>query len=103
MNNHLLFKNKTIKSLVNMGVNGHLPLFDTSWINSINFDYKAINLSDSELRKAEKLLENLGKHKCLDRQKTVLFAMKNKDRELIIKAFLTIVEDKVLDLNTHLQ
>ena len=86
-----------------MGVNGHLPLFDTSWINSIDFDYKKIDLSDSEIKKAQKLMENLGKHKCLDRQKTVLFAMNQKDRELIIKAFLTIVEDKVLDTNTHLQ
>ncbi|WP_127717636.1 hypothetical protein [Halobacteriovorax sp. HLS] len=95
MNSLTQRKSPSMNSLIEMATNGHFPILENEWINSI-FTEKN-NLSDAERKKAQKILKRVSEHRSLERQKTVIFSMNNAERTLFIKAFMNLVEGRILD------
>ncbi len=93
--------NQSIKSLVELGVKGFFPLFEKEWIWEARENSK--KLTGNEKVKAKKLFKRVSQHRSLDRKKTVLISLDEKERNLFIRAFLKMVENKILDLKLELQ
>ncbi len=91
---------QTLKSLVELGAKGYFPLFELSWIDELrNVTRK---LTGNEKVKAKQLFKRIIQHKSLDRKKTILISMPEIDRKLFVKAFLAMVEGKILDCQSEL-
>jgi len=61
------------------------------------------NLTGNEKAKAKTLFKRLCEHRSLERQKTVFLSLNDKDRSLFIRAFMKMVENKILDQAPELQ
>lgn len=92
---------QAIKSLVQMGTFGHYPLFEADWIKEISLDKK--NLTGNEKAKAKTLFKRLVVHRSLERKRTVIHSFDEIDRKLFVKAFMKMVENKILDLKPEIQ
>jgi hypothetical protein len=92
-----------MKALINLGVQGHYPLFHDSWINDRSLQQKSfLKITGVERAKAKKLFTNVLKHRNLERKKIVVLSMNEEDRALFIKAFFKLVEGKILDQKQEL-
>ncbi|OUR97802.1 hypothetical protein A9Q84_06270 [Halobacteriovorax marinus] len=89
-----------MNSLIEMATHGHYPILENEWINTIIA--KGKRLSESDKKKAQKILKRVSEHRSLERQKTVIFSMSEKERSLFIKAFMNLVEGRILDEKPHL-
>ncbi len=97
-----LKKDDSLQTLVNLGTQGFLPLFE----GVMNTDFRSLEstkLSIADKKKANKLIDRVIKHRTLERQKTVVFAMDESERRILIKTFLKMVENKILDAGPQLQ
>lgn len=101
MNPTLSLKGHTIESLIELGTQGHFPLFHSSWIQEI-YTNNSRKLTVKERKKTKEIIQKLSKHQSLDRKKTVLFSLNNEERRLFIQAFLKMVEAKILNQKPEL-
>lgn len=101
---------ESIRSLIEMGTKGHFPLFAEEWVNTFfredgttgkkkNHD----KLTSREKMKAKQIIQRLAKHRTIERKKIVVMAMKDEERDLLVKAFMKMVEGRILDSKPHLQ
>lgn len=95
LNNLEQRKSPSMNSLIEMATNGHFPILENEWINAIFTEKKKLN--ESEKKKAQKILKRVSEHRSLERQKTVIFSMNDSERSLFIKAFMNLVEGRILD------
>ena len=86
---------QSLKSLIHLGTFGHYPLFEKNWVEEAFQNNK--KLTGNEKSKAKTLLKKLCDHRTIDRKKTVLFSLKDEDRRVVVKAFMKLVETKILD------
>lgn len=93
---------RAIKSLIHLGTLGYFPLFEENWMNEI-WEEKPKKLTGNEKAKAKTLFKRLCEHRTLERQRTVFWSMKEDDRRLFKRAFLKMVESKILDAAPELQ
>lgn len=93
------FNDKNFKPLIELGTRGHFPLFLDEWLGQV----RTKSLTKSEMLKVKKLITQLSKHKTIERKKTLLFGLTETDREIFIKAFLQVVEGKLLNEKLPLQ
>lgn len=100
MNNLTQRKSPSMNSLIEMATNGHYPIIENSWITTHRDQAK--KLTEAEKKKAQKILKRVSEHRSLERQKTVIFSMKDCERNLFISAFLNLVEGRILDENPTL-
>lgn len=101
---HLEFFHKdsqSIKSLVELGVNGFFPLFEDQWQDSMKFSNKT--LSGQEKVQAKKLFSRIASHRGINRKKTIIMSMTHDERDLLTRAFMKMVEIKILDSKPGLQ
>jgi len=89
-------KDQSLASLIDLGIMGHFPLFHPDWLEAMKLD-KLIPLTKGEKNLAENVLERLSKHKSLDRKQTILFSLPEEDRKTFVRAFIKLVETKILD------
>ncbi len=94
-------KEKTVKTLLQMGQNGHYPLFDSRWFYEC-YDFStpetvSVPLNQKEKMKARKILQRLLVHQSFERQKTILLTLSLEERHLFMRAFCGMVEGKILD------
>lgn len=103
---------QSIRSLIDMGVKGYFPLFRNEWIEEIfssaNDETKKSKknqhkLTGQEKEKAKSIIQRLAKHRTLERKQVVISAMDDKDRKLLVRAFMKMVEGKILDAKPGLQ
>jgi hypothetical protein len=92
---------QSIKSLVELGTKGHFPLFESIWIEEAGKSTR--KLTGNEKVKAKRLLMRLAEHRGIERQKIVLHALAEVERDLVVRAFLKLVEGRVLDQRPELQ
>ena len=93
----------SMKALVNLGVNGHFPLFLDVWLNDpIVKEKRFSKITGLERAKAKKLFSRVSKHRSLEHKKVVVFSMNEEERSLFIKAFFKLVEGKILDQRPEL-
>lgn len=94
---------ESMKALINLGMQGHYPLFHESWISHESLQQKNfLKITGVERARAKKLFNNVLKHRLLERKKIVLLSMSDDDRALFIKAFFKLVEGKILDQKQEL-
>lgn len=93
---------RSIKSLIELGAKGYFPLFDSSWLSEF-YSLPDKKLTGNEKAQAKKLLKRVSKHRSLERKKTVIFSMQEDDRNLVLKAFFKMVENKILDTKPQIQ
>lgn len=93
---------RSIKSLVELGTKGFFPLFDTNWLNDF-YSGSPKKLTGNEKVKAKKLLKRVSKHRSLERKKTVMLSMNEDERNIVLKAFFKMVENKILDTKPEIQ
>ncbi len=87
-----------MKALIHLGTQGHFPLFHSSWLKDPEMKEKKFQkITGLERARAKKLFQSVSKHRLLDRKITVLLSMSDDDRKLFMKAFLKLVEGKILD------
>lgn len=92
-----------MKALINLGVSGHFPLFLDIWLkNSSLKDIRFSKITGVERAKAKKLFSRVSKHRSLEHKKVVVQSMSEDERSLFIKAFLKLVEGKILDQRPEL-
>ncbi len=92
---------KSLKSLVDLGVQGHFPLFEPEWIKGlIKKGHKKITGKDRTITK--NILKRMSRHTALDRKKTILLSVEQEERDSFVRTFISIVEGKILDDNPGL-
>ena len=94
-------KDQSFTTLVDLGMKGFFPLFHRNWLDDVDVT-KQTPLSKREKVRAKELISRLLKHRSLERKKIVLLSMQPKDRRIFIKAFLDLVEGKLLDRRPEL-
>ena len=101
----------SIRSLIDMGTRGYFPLFRPEWIEEIfsesfastnnstpNKSKKNYNrLTGQEKEKAKSIIQRLAKHRSIERKQIVISAMDENERKLLVRAFMKMVEGKILD------
>lgn len=92
---------KSIQRLVELGTKGFFPLFYESWVHEAKVEGE-VKLSSHEKRKAKVIMQKLLKHKSLERKKTLLLSLDSRERNYFVKAFLKMVEGKILDAKPEL-
>lgn len=92
---------RSIHHLVELGTYGHFPIFEMDWIKEIGPNRR--KLTGNEKVKAKKLLERLCDHRSIERKRIVISSMNDDDRQLVVRAFLKLVEGKILDRRPELQ
>ncbi|GAB4010511.1 MAG: hypothetical protein Fur0010_03340 [Bdellovibrio sp.] len=92
---------RSIHHLVELGTYGHFPIFEMEWIKEIGHNRR--KLTGNEKVKAKKLLERLCDHRSIERKRIVISSMNDDDRQLVVRAFLKLVEGKILDRRPELQ
>lgn len=93
---------RVIKSLLTLATQGFYPLFEENWMEEIWQD-KPKSLTGNEKAKAKTLFKRLCEHRTLERQRTVFWSLSEKDRKIFKRAFLKMVENKILDQVPELQ
>ena len=89
---------ESMKALIHLGTKGHFPLFHSSWLTDPELNQKKFHkITGLERARAKKLFQRVSKHRQLEHKKTVLLSMEDDDRKLFMKAFLKLVEGKILD------
>ncbi|MFZ8934863.1 MAG: hypothetical protein ACO20H_11965 [Bacteriovoracaceae bacterium] len=95
-------KDETMKSLIKIGAKGFFPLFED--VCPRNFmGIKSTRMTKKEKSEAKKLLGRLEKHKCLDRKKTIIHSLLDEEKEILIKAFLNLVEGQIINERPGIQ
>ena len=94
---------ESMKALINLGTQGHYPLFHDLWLKDPEIKEKKFQkITGLERARAKKLFLRVSKHRQLDHKKTVLLSMNDGDRILFMKAFFKLVEGKILDLKPEI-
>ena len=92
-----------MKALVQLGIQGHYPLFQELWMKDPEIKEKKFQkITGQERARAKKLFQNVSKHRQLEHKKIVLLSMNDGDRVLFMKAFFKMVESKILDLKPEI-
>ena len=89
----------SFKNLVQLGTHGHFPIFCKDWL--IESDRKLLagekQLAPREKHSVNTIIEGLNRQRCVERKRTLLMGLSKKERELFVRAFMKMVEDKILD------
>ena len=85
-----------MKTLIDLGIKGHYPLFHRRWLNDL-YDNLNKKLNKSEKKIARQIMKRVEKHKSLERKKTVLLSLQEAERIIFMKAFFDLVENRILD------
>ena len=96
LNSIITDKDHSLKSLIKLGVEGHFPLFQKSWIKNVNIKHPQ-SMSTLQKNTVSKITKRLAKHSKLDRKKTILLTLPPDDRTLFIESFMGIVETIILE------
>lgn len=91
---------QSLKSLIHLATHGHYPLFEQEWLEEATQNKK--KLTGNEKSKAKTLLKRLCDHRTIERKKVVLSALPPAERKVVVKAFLKLVERKIIDTGPEL-
>lgn len=92
----LVYKDSSLHSLINLGIAGHYPLFLEEWI-SLCMKNPGKSLTKKDRLKAKDIINRLDRHKGIERKKVLLMDLSEPDRNIFVRVFLEIVENKIID------
>ncbi|MFN8369698.1 MAG: hypothetical protein U0T83_03630 [Bacteriovoracaceae bacterium] len=90
-------KSSEFNALIQMAKNGHYPLFHPEWISETFASHSPTIINVEEQNQALNILDKLSHHTGIDKKRAVIEALGIDDRTLLIKNFLKIVENNILD------
>ena len=95
-------REQDIKTLIDMGINGHYPLFHQEWLDeyfssSDVIEKKTSKLNRKEKTRAQKIIQRLSQHRELERKRIILHSLDREERVLFMRAFFDMVENRILD------
>ncbi len=96
MESHQTRTDQSLKALIELGKKGMFPLFERTWIDQY-FTNPILTKNKKQKTQIDKMFSQLSKHKTIERKKTLLFAMTEQERNLLIREFFQMVEGKILD------
>ena len=85
-----------IRSLIELGMKGHYPLFEHAWISNLCMD-KKLRFNHKEKLITKNIFDKLSGHRGLERKKILLSSINEEEREIFIKAFLKLVELAIVE------
>ena len=97
-----MLADEQMKALIELGRNGHFPLFHSSWIEEVTRE-KSKKFTKQDQKKAHEIIDKISKHKNLDRKKTILLSLSDEERKIFIKEFFNLVEQSILEERPILQ
>ena len=89
-------KTQMLRALIELGIRGHFPFLHPSWIEEATRE-RNLPLTQQDREKSREILNRLIKHSTSERKMTMLLALKPQERKLFVRAFLTMIENKILD------
>ena len=89
-------RDPSIRSLIELGTNGFFPLFDQIWLEEI-LQERHRRLTKKDCLQAEKIVRKLAKYENLPGKKILLTSLEKGERNIFIKVFLKLVEERILD------
>ncbi len=92
-----------LDSLAELGARGHYPLFESmpEWGQEALAGQRPLN--KKERLKARELFKRIEGQRTLERQRAVIHDLIEDDRTLLIRAFVKLVEGKIIDARPQLQ
>lgn len=87
-------KERILESLLDMGKCGHFPLFINDWI-ARGLEIPMLNKKDQ--RRGKQLLDRLLQQRCMEKRKTIVMSLNEEDRAILIRSFMQLVENRVID------
>ena len=89
-----------VESLLQLGTEGHFPLFFSDWISSSFKEESKTSISLSNARKnLKREFDNLSRHRSIERKKIAICSWDIDRRDDFIHSFIRIVESRYLDTN----
>lgn len=93
---NLLYKDEPMNSLVEIAMQGHFLLFMDQWTDEV-LKHPIKVLSKKDRLKAKDIIKRLNAHRNLERKKIIIMSLADEERSIFVRAFLEIVENKILD------
>lgn len=90
-----------IKSLIELGTMGHYPLFCEEWLERAIHGKNSLNRN--EKLKAKEIFKKLEQHRTVEGQKAFITELIDEERIIFVRAFIRIVEGKIIDKRLPLQ
>ncbi len=92
---------KALERLISLGVKGHFPLFYPQWIsesyeNTPAKEKKIIDFKNAR-KNVNEVFSMLKKHRNLERQRTTLLSLSEKDRYRFIQSFMQVVSAEMFN------
>ena len=91
---------ESINKLIEFGKNGYYPLFDSDHYKKVLCDKKMTKL---EKLKAKGLFKKMSGVSNLNDQKILFLSFKKKEKEIVMKVLIELVEGKILDGKPQIQ
>ncbi len=89
--------------LIKLGIKGQFPLFYPNWIAQSLSASSTLKIKKIERKKIHEISKKISKHKNIERQRTFLLSLSQEDRNLFVRAFLNMVENRVTSQEVNLQ
>ena len=86
-----------INSIIELGTKGYYPLFYPEWLGKYQKMQQKIKSNSFTRKFAKQTIQRLGKHKKLERKRTVLSSLNERELMVFINEFMIIVERKILN------
>ena len=93
----------SINSLIDLATQGHFALFSGQWYHDFSQEELYRPFCPAEKANLKNLFKMLARHENLERKKTVLLSLKDEERLLFLRGFLSMVENKILDQRPTIQ
>ena len=82
--------------MVEMGSKGHFPLFSKKWLDEYKKIHPKINSNKNTIKVCKEIIKRLGKHRDLEKKRTLLASLDKNQLMIFINEFIKIVEAKIL-------
>jgi hypothetical protein len=89
-------KDPMIRSLIELGMKGHYPLFEQTWISNLCME-KKLRFNHKEKIITKNIFDKLSGHRGLERKKVILSSINEEERDIFIKAFFKLVELAIIE------
>jgi hypothetical protein len=100
MNLTVANKERILESLLDMGKCGHFPLFINAWIAE---GLEKTCSTKKDQRRGRQILDRIIQHRCMEKRKTVVMSLSDEDRAILIRSFMQLVENRVIDARPTIQ
>lgn len=89
-------KDTLLDDLIEAGVKGHFPLFYPEWLPKCIRKRQKRSFTSSEKKIVRDVFARIDQHRDIDRKRTILLTLGEEERKLFVRAFLGLVEARLI-------